>query len=132
LRINYYHVSVEDASRRLREVLGGMLNVKVAALFGSVLRRAYVRDLDVGVFMKPEPDLKRIDEVSSILEDALKMPIDVVPLSPAPVRLRLKALLISVRLIVRDSNLYALLLSEALSEVMDIDLKIRNTGRCNT
>jgi len=44
----------------------------------------------------------------------------------------LKALLISVRLIVRDSNLYALLLSEALSEAMDIDLKIRNTGRCNT
>jgi len=82
--------------------------------------------------MNPEPDLKRITEISSILEDALKTPIDVVPLRPAPVRLRLKALLISVRLIVRDSNLYALLLSEALSEAMDIDLKIRNTGRCNT
>ena len=67
-----------------------------------------------------------------MLEDALKMPIDIVPLNLAPARLRLKALLNGVRLIVRDSNLYALLLSEALSEAMDIDLKIRNTGRCNT
>ena len=28
LSINYYHVSVENASRRLREVLSGMLDVK--------------------------------------------------------------------------------------------------------
>ena len=62
----------------------------------------------------------------------MKTPIDVVPLSPAPVRLRLKALLNGVRLIVRDSDLYALLLDEALSEAMDIDLKIRNAGRCIT
>jgi len=33
-RINYYHVSVEDASRRLREILSGMLDVKIATLFG--------------------------------------------------------------------------------------------------
>jgi predicted nucleotidyltransferase len=129
LRIKYYHVSVEDASRRLREVLSGMLDVKVAVLFGSILRRAYVRDLDVGVFMDPEPDLKRITEISGMLEDALKIPIDVVPLNLAPAKLRLKALLKGVRLIVRDSSLYAFLLSKALSEAMDVDLKIRNAGR---
>ena len=129
MKINYYHVSVEDASRRLREILSGMLDVKVAVLFGSVLRRAYVRDLDVGVFMDPEPNLKRITEMSGMLEDALGMPVDVVPLNWAPAKLRLKAFLNGVRLIVRDSSPYALLLSEALSEAMDVDLKIKNAGR---
>jgi len=129
LRINYYHVSVEDVSKRLREILSGMLDVKLAVLFGSVLRRAYVRDLDIGVFMDPEPNLKRIIEISGMLEDALGMPVDVVPLNWAPAKLRLKVLLNGVRLIVRDSSLYTLLLSEALSEAMDIDLKIRNAGK---
>ena len=68
-----------------------------------------------------------------MLEDTLKMSIDVVLLNLAPAKLRLKTLLNSVRLIVRDSSLYAsLLLSEALYEAMDIDLKIRNAGRCIT
>jgi len=82
--------------------------------------------------MDPEPNLKSITEISGMLEDALKIPIDVVPLNLAPAKLRLKALLNGVRLIVRDSSLYALLLSEALSEAMGIDLKIRNAGRCIT
>jgi hypothetical protein len=41
--------------------------------------------------------------------------------------LRLKALLKGKRLIVRDSKLYAYLLSEALSEKVDVDLKLRET-----
>jgi hypothetical protein len=41
------------------------------------------------------------------------MPIDIVLLNLAPAKLRLKALLNGVRLIVRDNDLYALLLSEA-------------------
>jgi hypothetical protein len=39
-----------------------MLDVKVPVLFSSVLRRSSIRDLHVGVFMDPEPDLKRIAE----------------------------------------------------------------------
>jgi len=120
---------VEDVSKKLREILSGMLDVKVAVLFGSVLRRASVRDLDVGVFMDPEPDLKRIAEISGVLEDALGVPVDVIPLNWAPAKLRLKALLNGVRLVVRDSSLYVLLLSEALSEAMDLDLKIRGSRR---
>ena len=73
--------------------------------------------------MDPEPDLKRITGIPGTLEDALKMPIDVVPLNLALAKLRLKALLNYIRLIVRDGSLYALLLSEALSEVMNIYLK---------
>jgi len=125
LNINYYEVSIEDASRRLRGILSGMMDVKVAVLFGSILRRNFIRDLDVGVFMNPEPDIKRIAEISGILEDALGLPVDVIPLNWASPKLKLKALLNGVKLIVRDSNLYTSLLKEALSEAMDIDLKIK-------
>ncbi|MCS7367064.1 MAG: nucleotidyltransferase domain-containing protein [archaeon YNP-WB-062] len=125
MNINYYEVSIEDASRRLRGILSGMMDVKVAVLFGSILRRNLIRDLDIGVFMNPEPNLKRIAEISGILEDALGLPVDVIPLNWASPKLKLKALLNGVKLIVRDSNLYTSLLKEALSEAMDIDLKIK-------
>jgi predicted nucleotidyltransferase len=125
LNINYYQVSIEDASRRLRGILSGMMDVKVAVLFGSILRRNLIRDLDVGVFMNPEPNLKRIAEISGILEDALGLPVDAIPLNWASPKLKLKALLNSVKLIVRDSNIYTSLIKEALSEAMDLDLKIK-------
>jgi len=125
LNINYYEVSIEDASRRLRGILSGMMDVKVAVLFGSILRRKLIRDLDIGVFMNPEPDIKRIAEISGILEDALGLPVDVIPLNWASPKLKLKALLNSVKIIVRDSNIYTSLIKEALSEAMDLDLKIK-------
>jgi predicted nucleotidyltransferase len=112
LNINYYEVSIEDASRRLRGILSGMMDVKVAVLFGSILRRKLIRDLDIGVFMNPEPNIKRIAEISGILEDALGLPVDVIPLNWASPKLKLKALLNSVKLIVRDSNLYTSLNDE--------------------
>lgn len=123
MSVNYHHVSLEEICKRLREVLNSMPDVKIAVLFGSALTRNLVRDLDVGVYMEGEPDLKRVVEIAGVLEDSTGIPVDVVPLNKAPPRLRLKALSKGVRLVVRDSKLYAILLSGALSEAMDVDLK---------
>ncbi|MEM2049808.1 MAG: nucleotidyltransferase domain-containing protein [Thermoproteota archaeon] len=125
MSVNYHHVSLEEICKRLREALNSMPNVKIAVLFGSALTRNLVRDLDVGVYMEGEPDLKRVVEIAGVLEDSTGIPVDVVPLNKAPPRLRLKALSKGVRLVVRDSKLYAILLSGALSEAMDVDLKTR-------
>lgn len=125
MSINYYHVSLEAVSERLREIINRMPDVKIAVLFGSVLTRNSVRDLDVGVFIDGEPNFKRMVEIAGVLEDYTGIPVDVVPLNKAPPKLRLKALSKGVRLVVRDSRLYALLLSEALSEAMDVELKLR-------
>jgi predicted nucleotidyltransferase len=127
LRVKYYKVSVDAVSEKLMEILEGVPEVKIAVLFGSVLRRSYVRDLDLGVYMDPELDFKGFVAMVNMLEDALGMPVDVVPLKRAPPKLRLKALLKGKRLIVRDSKLYAYLLSEALSEKVDVDLTLRET-----
>ncbi|MBO3800434.1 MAG: nucleotidyltransferase domain-containing protein [Candidatus Brockarchaeota archaeon] len=126
MSINYYHVSLETISERLREIINRMPDVKIAVLFGSVLTRNSVRDLDVGVFIGGEPNFKRIVEIAGALEDYTGIPVDVVPLNKAPPMLRLKALSKGVRLVVRDSKLYALLLSEAFSEAVDVDLKLRS------
>ncbi len=125
MKISYHRVSVEDISRKLREILSGMAEVKIAVLFGSVLRRNVVRDLDVGIVTEPELDLKELIRISNAIEDELGIPIDLVPLRKTPPKLRLKALSSGRRLVVRDQKLYALLLSEALSETVDVDLKLK-------
>ncbi len=125
MSVNYYRVSLGDISKRLRKALNSMPDVKIAVLFGSALTSNLVRDLDVGVYMDGEPDFKRVIEIGGVLEDSTGIPVDVVPLDKAPPRLRLKALSKGVRLVARDSKLYAILLSEALSEAMDVDLKLR-------
>jgi predicted nucleotidyltransferase len=65
----------------------------IAVLFGSVLRRKLVRDLDIGVYFRSEESLTDVIDLSNMLEDELKLPVDVVPLRRAPPKLRLKALM---------------------------------------
>jgi len=124
LSIKYYEVSAGEVAEKLGKVLDDMPEVKVAVLFGSVTRRKFVRDVDVGVFLSSKDELKDLFRLANVLEDALGMPVDVVPLNKAPPKLRLKALLKGVKLIVRDEKLYASLLSEALSEAADMNLKL--------
>jgi predicted nucleotidyltransferase len=124
LSIKYYPISSDVIVEKARDVLSTMPEVRIAVLFGSATRRRFVRDVDVGVCLDPEPELRGLIRIANRLEDALGVPVDVVPLKKAPPRLRLKALLKGVRLIVRDSNLYAFLVSEALSEAMDMDVKL--------
>ena len=129
MRVKYYQVSGDAVFKKLVSLLDGIPEVKIAVLFGSVLRRCYVRDVDLGVYMDPEPDLKGFIAFCNMIEDVLGIPVDVVPLKNAPPKLRLKALLMGRRLIVRDNKLYAYLLSETLSEVVDVDLKLRNVTK---
>ncbi|MEM3549524.1 MAG: nucleotidyltransferase domain-containing protein [Candidatus Bathyarchaeia archaeon] len=129
MRVNYHQISIEAVSEKLRAALTGMSDVKIAVLFGSALTRNSVRDLDVGIFMDGEPNLERVIEIASTLEDSTGIPVDIVPLNKAPPKLRLKALSKGVKLVVKDNNLYALLLSEALSEAMDVDLKLSPVKR---
>jgi predicted nucleotidyltransferase len=124
LRIDYYNASAEAVAERLRSILNELPEVKIAVLFGSITRRNVVRDVDVGVYLEPQPRLRDLIKISNLLEDALGIPVDLVPLADAPPRLRLKAMLEGVRLIVRDRRLYDSLLIKSLGEAMDLDLKL--------
>ncbi|MGC8849971.1 MAG: nucleotidyltransferase family protein [Candidatus Bathyarchaeia archaeon] len=85
--------SLVDVSRRVSAILNGVPSLKIAALFGSASRRKFVRDIDLGVVMEPEPDLKGLIALANMLEDALGIPVDVIPLREAPSKPRLKALM---------------------------------------
>ena len=129
--IKYYRVSAEVAAEKLRRVLEDMPGVKIAVLFGSVMRRRPVRDVDVAVCLDSKVGLRDLARMANVLEDALGLgvPVDVVPLREAPPKLRLKALLEGLKLVIRDSRLYAYLISQALSEAMDLDVKLREVDR---
>ena len=124
MSIRYYEVSVDSIVNKLRTVLERLPDLAVAVLFGSVLRRRFVRDVDVGVYFRSEESLRDIIDLAGMLEDELGLAVDVVPLRRAPPKLRLKALLDGVRLVVRDSRLYWLLVSHAFSEAADVELKL--------
>lgn len=128
MSITYYEVSINELLKKLNDVLRDVPEVRIAVLFGSVTKRRFVRDIDIGVCLNSMDELKDLIKITNSLEDALRLPVDVVPLRKIPAKLRLKVLLNGVRVLVRDEMLYASLLSESLSETMDMDLKLRKTS----
>jgi hypothetical protein len=67
--------------------------------------------------------------LTCFVEDEFGLPVDIVPLRRAPPRMRLKALLNGVVLVVRDNNLYWLLVSQALAEATDMETKPGENSR---
>jgi len=126
VEIKYYEASLDAVAERLEATLEKLPDLLIAILFGSVLRRKFVRDVDIAVYFRYEESLKDLIELAGTLEDELGLPIDVVPLREVPPKLKLKILLEGVKLIVRDSQLYWSLTSQALAEVFDVELKYRS------
>jgi predicted nucleotidyltransferase len=86
-------------------------------------------NIDVGIYFRSEENLRDIIDLAGMLEDMLGLPVDVVQLRRAPPKLRLKALLDGVRIVVRDNRLYWTLTGQALSEAWDMELKLGERSR---
>jgi len=86
----------------------------------SILRRSLVRDVDVAVYFRSEEGLEGILKLASALEDKLKT-----PLRRLPPKLKPKVLLHGGKPVVRYNQLSWLLVSQAFSEVSDMELKYR-------
>ncbi len=74
MSLRYYEVRAEEVAERLRKRLGADPRVKLAAMFGSVLRRSVVRDVDMAVYAAPRMSLAEILRMSGKLEEALEYP----------------------------------------------------------
>jgi len=70
LSIRYYRVSAEKVLETLRRIFASMLEVKIAVLFGSLTRRELVRDVDIGVYLDPKPNLKEFIKMANMLEES--------------------------------------------------------------
>jgi len=121
MTIEYYEVKdVEKVAKVVREVLERFDFIEVAVVFGSVLRRSIVRDIDIGIAVNREISLEEYNEIASLLEQALNIPVDLVILNDAPPLLRFKALAEGIKVIVRDKKKLFYMITESFMELEDI------------
>ena len=120
MTIEYYEVKdVDSVVKVVREILERFDFIEVAVIFGSVLRRSIVRDIDIGIAVNRGISLEEYNEIASLLEQALNIPVDLVILNDAPPLLRFKALAEGIKVIVRDKKLFYMI-TESFMELEDI------------
>ncbi len=90
-RVYYYNLSVEQKARlvsRLKFFLDEKKVVKLAWLFGSITRRAVVRDVDVAVYTDPQVGFDDFLRLNSEIEGELRMPVDLLEIRQVPSTLK--------------------------------------------
>jgi len=123
VEIRYYEVDLGEVAEALRRYFEER-DVALVVLFGSVLRRREVRDVDVAVKFNREPSLSELLRMGAELEDVLGAPVDLVPVDHAPPHLRLKILREGRLILTKDMSTYAELLKEAIGDVQDMEMKL--------
>jgi predicted nucleotidyltransferase len=131
MSVRYYEVDLETVVRVAKSVLGRFEWVEVAVLFGSSLRRSFVRDVDIGIITVRPVSLEELNEAASQLEKELKIPVDLIPLELAPPLLRLKALSEGVKLVNKNPRRFHNTLSEAFMELNDLKTTVDNLSKHN-
>ena len=118
--------------RRLGELLSSAPRVgsrlQLAILYGSLLRRRIVRDIDIAVAAAPPLTFQELLHLGNHLELALALPIDLAPLHVLPPKLRLLILRQGVPLLTRNPQLRHLLTAQAYSELYDFALAIQRNN----
>jgi predicted nucleotidyltransferase len=125
--VEYFELDLARVLETVEEVLEGFEWVEVAVVFGSILRRSTVRDVDVGIIAVKPLTLEELNEIASKLEEALGVNVDVVPLDETPPLLRFKALTEGVRVINRNPLRLHYMISEAFKELMDLGIASGST-----
>jgi len=120
--IRFYEVELREVIKRLRRFFEHS-DYDIVVLFGSILRVNIVRDIDIAIYsMRRDIELDEILELSYRLEEYLKIPVDIVPLSKAPPHIRLEILRKGIPIIVKVSSLYSELLKQSMEEVRAMEL----------
>ncbi len=129
--IRYFKVRLDDVVEKLKEYFSSRREVSVAILFGSILRRDVVRDIDIAVYGSSR-DLDTILRIGWELEDLLKMPVDVVPLEELSPRFRMAVLTRGLPITIKSSADYTELIKITVAELEDIEIIERySVGRCS-
>ena len=116
----YTYYSLSDKERelvisRIRDVLRGY-GVVLGILFGSFVELGEFRDIDIAVYGRGL-DLNRLLSLGARLEEALGMPVDVVPLTDVDPEFRLSIMEKGVVVLEDVDGLFEALMSETLDEL---------------
>lgn len=78
------HVSKEHICLVIQACLDRQEQVVFAYLFGSFVAKDVYRDIDIGIYMEPYPDLIDLGKIQAALEKKLDAEVDVVLLNNIP------------------------------------------------
>ena len=123
MSISYYSINLNKLRPALERILREDNRVKVAIIFGSILRRKDVRDIDIAIYAYPPLSLKEILLLGDKIEREVGIPIDIVPLDEIPPKLQYRVMMQGIPIIIRDKNLYNKLALLALGQTQDVMLK---------
>jgi predicted nucleotidyltransferase len=127
--LKYYEVDRSRVLTVTKEILEPMEFIEIAVLFGSILRRSVVRDIDIGLIMSRGVGFDQLTELSALLEDSLGVPVDLVLLNEAPPFFKFKVLMEGVRIVVKNPLIYHYILTESFMEYMDLNLTLEYVSR---
>ncbi len=129
--IRYHEVDLERMITTVKSYFEGR-GALIVVVFGSVLRRVHVRDVDIAVKFSGDVPLDELLLMGAELEGVLGTPVDLVPLDDAPPWLRLEALAGGLPILVKDQSLYAELLKQAMGDAQDMDIKLAQATHAET
>ena len=94
-RIRYFKIGEKRKNSiiiKLKKLLTGNEQVKLAWLFGSLTRRDSVRDIDVAIHAEPELAFGEFLDLNVQIELELGLPVDLVEIAQVPESLRVRIL----------------------------------------
>ncbi len=128
--IRYFKVNLDDLVNKIKYFFKAEeRDIDIVILFGSILRREIVRDIDIAIYSTKELVIDKIFKLGAELEDYLDLPVDLISLNETPPKLKAKILTQGLPIIIKNQSLYAKLLKKALGEKADLDIKIKNLHR---
>ena len=100
---------------KIREMLQKE-SIRLAIIFGSFIELNSFRDIDIAVYFRDEVSMDEMIKLANKLEEALGIPVDIVPLDEVEPRFRLNILRKGV-VIIEEPGVYEAILMQTLDEL---------------
>jgi len=122
-KLTYYNLEElekDEIVQLIRRTLQRDERITTAIIFGSFLARKRVRDVDVAIHANTNLKLDELLQLGLNLEGAVKIPVDISPLSEMLPCMKYKIITWGLKLIVKDARLLHEIQFAAFSECQDI------------
>lgn len=89
--IQYYKLGKKQKETiivKLKALLANEKEIRLAWLFGSVIRRDSIRDLDIAIYVEPEMNFQDFLNLNAQVELELRIPVDMVQIGNTPQKLK--------------------------------------------
>lgn len=117
-RYIYHSISSDEKASVLNRVRDVLLEegVSLAIVFGSFVDLDSFRDVDIAVYVRGGASLDRIIELMNRLEEALGIPVDIVPLDEVDPKFRLNIFRKGIE-VVEEPGIYEALFMQSIDEL---------------